>query len=78
VVQGNNGADVMDYFSYSIDLMELCSRKLIYECYTESFKYLCVVEWMRDVEKRQFVLALARWDSFLLLSGREFESEGFG
>jgi len=50
----------MDYLSYSIDLMELCSRILILECYTESFKYLCVVEWMRDVEKRQFVLAFAR------------------
>ena len=34
----------MDYFSYSIDLVELCSRRLIHECYTESFKYLCVVE----------------------------------
>ena len=45
----------MDNFVYSIDLMEFCSRRLILECYTESFKYLCVVEWMRDVEKRQFV-----------------------
>lgn len=42
--QGNNGADVMDYFVYSIDLMEFCSRRLILECYTESFKYLCVVD----------------------------------
>lgn len=50
----------MDYFSYSIDLVELCSRRLIHECYTESFKYLFVVDWMRDVEKRQFVLAFAR------------------
>ncbi len=57
-------------FSFFTDLMELCSRRLIQECYTELFKYLYAIEFLRDVEKRRG--NHLNHDSFLLLSGRDF------